>query len=101
MIIDRNLVIEIDNAKFHFTKPNLRFLLEIEKLKNSSEYIGRVFSTLHKVEGLTDPDGKEFQVEETLYLDLPFEIVQDIIQEWNKAAFGTKEAEEKKEPKTI
>lgn len=104
MRITRNLIVELDGAKFHFEKPDLRTFLDMQKQENNLERLETILKSCFKVEGLTDDSGKEILVNELNELTLPVDEVTKIVAEYNKIAFaflrGKEVSEEKKDSAT-
>lgn len=104
MKITRSLIVELDGAKFHFDKPDLRTFLEMQKQDNNLARLETILKSCFKVEGLTDDSGKEILVNELNELKLPMDAVTKIVTAYNDVAFsflqGKKVDEEKKDSVT-
>lgn len=105
MKITRTLIVEVEGAKFHFAKPDLRTLQEMQLEDNNLSRLEKVLKSCVQVENLLDENGKEVLVNELNELLLPMDAVTKIVAAYNKSAFdflrGKEVDEEKKDSVTI
>jgi hypothetical protein len=93
MKISNILEIKIEDATFTFRKPTLKFLLELQGL-NSFDYIAKVLNSLIKIEGLHDENDQP--ISQSNGVDLPLELVTNIVSKWNEHNFKQNQEQEKK-----
>jgi hypothetical protein len=102
MKLTRNLIVELDGAKFHFRKPDLRTILDLKKKGlDGSDYLVSVLESCVKVEGVWDEDGNAVPVEHINQLRLTQDVIAKLLEAYNRAMSellnGGEETQEKKE----
>lgn len=98
MIIRKTIQVKIEDAVFTFKKPNMKFLLELDSLKGKGGFqvIEHIFKSLERVTGLINEENEDIKNDQELFLNLPFDIINQVVNQWNIEVYGKPEAEEKK-----
>lgn len=81
MIVKKAFKVEVDGATFHFSKPTKR---DFEKLKEENSKFDLIWDRLIKIEGLKDEDGQSIEYSADMVIDLPIDIVTEIVKGWRE-----------------